>query len=71
MSEIDLDYFKNLTIKEILLLAKKSIKITADNRKMEDKLEKIQEDLSIIIENCNIYPLKNNLIKILKKIGED
>lgn len=71
MSEIDLDYFKNLTIKEILLLAKKSIKITADNRKMEDKLEKIQEDLSIIIENCNIYPLKNNLIKILKNIGED
>lgn len=34
MSEIDLDYFKNLTIKEILLLAKKSIKITANNRKM-------------------------------------
>lgn len=69
MIDLDLDYFNGLSIREILELARKSIRITAENRKMEDKLEEIQEDLSIIIKNCNIYPLKNNLIKILKKIG--
>lgn len=41
------DYFKNLSYEEIAQLAKKSIRITTDNRNLQDKIERIGR----IIEN--------------------
>ena len=35
------NYFDGLNLEQILELAKKSIRITTENRKLEDKLEKI------------------------------
>lgn len=35
-----LDYFKDLSIREVLLLAKKSIMLTIENRELEDKITK-------------------------------
>lgn len=37
------DYFKNLDIKNIAELAKKSIRLTTENRKLEDALDKIEQ----------------------------
>ena len=34
------DYFNGLTLEQILELARKSIRITAENRRLEDKIEK-------------------------------
>lgn len=39
------DYFKGLTLEQILELAKKSIRLTEDNCKMRHKLEDIEECL--------------------------
>ena len=44
------DYFKGLTLEQILELAKKSIRLTKDNCDMTHKLEDIRE----IIENTEI-----------------
>ena len=44
------DYFKGLTLEQILELAKKSIRLTDDNCKMRHKLEDIRE----IIEDTEI-----------------
>ena len=37
------DYFKNLDTKAIAELAKKSIRLTTENRKLEDALDEIEE----------------------------
>ena len=36
------DYFNGLTYKDIAELAKKSIRLTAENRKLEDEIEKLR-----------------------------
>ena len=67
------DYFKGLTLEQILELAKKSIRLTDDNCKMRHKLENIRE---ILIEKdlcvnkdcdscCNKY--SNKIKEILDK----
>lgn len=43
-------YFGELTFEEIAELAKKSIRITADNSELEDKIEKLSEELDIAKE---------------------
>lgn len=40
-------YFGKLTFEEIAELAKKSIRVTADNSELEDKIEKLSEELDI------------------------
>ena len=49
-------YFKGLTLEQILELAKKSIRITTENRRLEDKLEEIKfkiKDLkNDLCDNC-------------------
>lgn len=39
-------------------------------KRTEQKLDKIKGILEVIIEQCKIYPLKNNLIKILQIIED-
>ena len=50
------NYFNGLNLEQILELAKKSIRITTENRRLEDKLEKIKfkiKDLkSDLCDNC-------------------
>lgn len=41
MNKIDLDYFNGLSIKEILLLAKKSIQLTSENSRLIRLLEEV------------------------------
>ena len=43
-------YFRKLTFEEIAELAKKSIRVTADNSELEDKIEKLSEELDIAKE---------------------
>ena len=64
------DYFKNLDTKTIAELAKKSIRLTTENRKFEDELDKIEEILKTIIETNKVYPLQANLQKVLKIINK-
>lgn len=64
------DYFKNLDTKTIAELAKKSIRLTTENRKFEDALDEIEEILKTIIETNRVYPLQANLQKILKIINK-
>ena len=49
-------YFNGLTLEQILELAKKSIRITTENRQLEDKLEnikfKIKDLRSDLCNNC-------------------
>lgn len=49
-------YFDGLTLEQILELAKKSIRITTENRQLEDKLEnikfKIKDLRSDLCDNC-------------------
>ena len=45
------DYFKNLDTKTIAELAKKSIRLTTENRKFEDELDKIEEILAVADKN--------------------
>lgn len=49
-------YFNGLTLEQILELAKKSIRVTTENRRLEDKLEKIKfkiKDLkNDLCDNC-------------------
>lgn len=42
-----LNYFKDLSIKDILNLARKSMLLTTENSLLESKLEKIKETLDI------------------------
>ena len=64
MSEINLDYFKDLSIKEILCLARKSIQITAENRKLEDKLGRIEE----LAQDFNGLVIESkDILKIIKE----
>lgn len=50
------NYFNGLNLEQILELAKKSIRITTENRRLEDKLEKIKfkiKDLkNDLCDNC-------------------
>lgn len=64
------DYFKNLDTKTIAELAKKSIRLTTENRKFEDALDVIEEILKTIIETNRVYPLQANLQKVLKIINK-
>lgn len=64
------DYFKNLDTKTIAELAKKSIRLTTENRKFEDALDEIEEILKTIIETNRVYPLQANLQKVLKIINK-
>ena len=67
------DYFKGLTLKQILELAKKSIRLTDDNCKMRHKLEDIEEIVNAIYDyqvECKDKTNKNFLDKQLRKISD-
>lgn len=58
-------YFDGLDFKTIAELAKKSIRITAYNRELEDKTELTNEKIDAVIENCKILKGENeDYIKI-------
>lgn len=65
-----LDYFKDLSIREVLLLAKKSIMLTIENRELEDKIEKIEEYCQDIINtshvNDNDKYIAENIMQIIR-----
>lgn len=46
------DYFKNLDTKTIAELAKKSIRLTTENRKFEDALDEIEENIKAMNNEC-------------------
>ena len=46
------DYFKGLNVNQILELAKKSIRLTAENRELENKLEEADAKTENLIEKC-------------------
>ena len=48
------DYFKGLNINQILELAKKSIRLTAENRELENKLEDITTELEDLRKRYDI-----------------
>ena len=52
-------YFEGLDFTAIAELAKKSIRITAYNRELEDKIEKMNEDIEGIIEECEMLKGEN------------
>lgn len=65
------DYFKGLTLEQILELAKKSIRLTDDNCKMRHKLEDIEEIVNAIYDyqvECKDKTNKEFLDKQLQKI---
>ena len=69
------DYFKGLTIQQIIGLAKKSIRLTGDNCEMRHKLEDIK-DIMLKLKNFEIECCLEDFIdiyvkKILDIIGED
>lgn len=78
MVEIDLDYFKGLSIKEILCLARKSIQITTENSKLEEKLDKISEycneTMRVMKDDTGNNPYAQGrtieAIRVLEIIGE-
>lgn len=45
-------YFKNLDTKTIAELAKKSIRLTTENRKFEDALDEIEENIKAMNNEC-------------------
>lgn len=46
------DYFKNLDTKNIAELAKKSIRLTTENGKLEDALDEIEENIKAMNNEC-------------------
>ena len=59
-------YFGKLTFEEIAELAKKSIRVTADNSELEDKIEKLSEELDNEKEICKrLDDFINNFAKII------
>ena len=48
------DYFKGLNVNQILELAKKSIRLTAENRELENKLEDITTELEDLRKRYDI-----------------
>lgn len=46
------EYFKGLNVNQILELAKKSIRLTAENRELEDGLEEADAKTENLIEKC-------------------
>lgn len=57
------DYFNGLTYKDIAELAKKSIRLTAENRRLEEEIEKLRgekmTDKQIIIDGVDVRGCKN------------
>ena len=64
------EYFKNLETIVIASLAKKSIRITAENTQLRKALEVIEGMLQVIVESNKVYPLQSNLYKILDIISK-
>lgn len=67
------DYFKGLTLEQIIELAKKSIRLTDDNCKMRHKLEDIEEIVNAIYDyqvECKNKTNKEFLDKQLQKISD-
>lgn len=66
------DYFKGLTYEQIAELAKKSIRLTSENRNLEDLLQEIKaiaENREIFCEYCDEFTCDDcGYIKILQKI---
>ena len=63
------DYFNGLTLEQILELAKKSIRITAENRRLEDKIEKIIEmsrDVKSAFENSKAFLDADKVLELLE-----
>lgn len=52
-------YFKGLDFKTIAELAKKSIRITAYNSELEHKIELLDENITALIENCEMLKGEN------------
>lgn len=65
-----LDYFKGLSIREVLKLARKSIVLTTENRELEDKIENIEEYCQDIINtshvNDNDKYIAENIMQIIR-----
>lgn len=57
------DYFKGLTLEQILELAKKSIRITADNCDMQHKIEALLENAIAKGDDYYVNELQNVLVK--------
>ena len=67
------DYFKNLDTKTIAELAKKSMRLTTENRKLEDALDDIEyqvRELFLGVENKD-RPYCGNILDIINKAKED
>lgn len=64
------EYFKGLDTTTIAELAKKSIRLTTENRNLETALEEIEGMLQVIVESNKVYPLQSNLYKILDIIAD-
>ncbi len=64
------EYFKGLDTTAIAELAKKSIRLTTENRKLETALDEIEEMLQVIVKSNKVYPLQSNLYKILNIISK-
>ncbi len=62
------EYFKGLTYEHIAALAKKSIKITAENTELEHKLESLKEQYQFLSE-CHEHAIseKEGLLESYKK----
>ena len=64
------DYFKGLDNKTVIELAKKSIRITAYNRELENKLEKIKEIAEVILFETNDIKQRIRYKDVFKNILE-
>ena len=63
-----LDYFKGLSIREILQLARKSIVLTTENRELEDKIAKYA---NINEQDTNDYAILYNKIENIEEYCQD
>ena len=65
-----LDYFKGLSIRDILQLARKSIVLTTENRELVHKIENIEEYCQDIINtshvNDNDKYIAENIMQIIR-----
>ena len=63
-----LDYFKGLSIREILQLARKSIVLTTENRELEDKIAKYA---NINEQDTKDYAVLYNKIENIEEYCQD
>ena len=65
------EYFKGLTFEQIAELAKKSIRVTSDNRRLEDNIEDLNEKIEMLTDKYNSTVKQYNaLLKHLEHVRE-